>query len=66
MPVTAETWLLQPSRRQRWLDAAFMAVTLGLLWPLLSPVELAVAGTGVGIFVVVAAAPSLAAGLSAS
>ena len=41
MPVTAETWLLQPSRRQRWLDAAFMAVTLGLLWPLLQPVELA-------------------------
>ncbi|QQD22128.1 hypothetical protein GJQ54_10310 [Oceanospirillaceae bacterium ASx5O] len=41
MPVTAETWLLQPSRRQRWLDAAFMAVTLGLLWPLLSLAELA-------------------------
>ena len=42
MPVTAEVWQLQPSRRQRWLDGACLSVTLALLWPLVSAPELLV------------------------
>ena len=41
MPASAE-WLLQPSRRQRWLDGAFLLMVLLLLGCLLSPLGWAI------------------------